>query len=289
MGGGKGGGGGDTESTIRYAPYIEAHHKDFLSAIEEKVNEVLYDEEGEPKPSPYADFSEVDINPAFFGVGYTLSSFPSLYDMYGKFMAGLDVEVLFDQVFEDTIDGPVINNLVSAEADRLSDELTENGYPEFEAGMRDINSVMSSSFVIGKGLMETARLKAVSRFSAEMRYKLLPVVSDRWKTHLDWNHKVTGTYMEIIKLYLMSKIDTDNHNFEIGAKNTLWPFTVLEYKRAALGTLNQAQDVNKDVSGASTGQKVLGGAMSGAAAGWMVGGPVGAGIGGVLGAASGLF
>ena len=280
------GGKGDSGSTgeVRFAPYIEERHEEFLENVADSVSGVM-------NTSPYDSYSDIEIEVAFFGTGYMLSSFPSLWDMYGKFMAGFDVEVLFDQVFADVIDGTVVSNLISAEAQDLEDELTDNVIPRYETGMRDINSVISSSFAVGKAMMESTRLKAISRFSAEIRYRLLPIVSDRWKTHLEWNKNVVTTYAELFKLYLISRIDVDNQNFEILAKDALWPFTVLRYEGEALGALTGAKNI-KDPAAASTSQKMLGGAMSGAAAGAMMmpANPVaGAVVGGMLGAASGMM
>ena len=73
-------------------------------------------------------------------------------------------------------------------------------------------------------------------------------------------------------------------------KNTLWPFTVLEYQRAALGAMQGASNSKSDVAGASTAQKAIGGALSGAAGGAMIGsyfGPYGTAIGGAVGAIAG--
>jgi len=277
-----GGGGGDSTTTVRYADYIESHHATFLSIMATKRDAAIDN-------SPFEGYLPLDIDPGFFGTGYILSSFPSLYDMYGKFMAGLDVEVLFTQSLEDTLNATAVNNLVTEEASRLSDDILEVAEPRFVTGLRDINSVVAGSFVVGKALMEDARVKSVSRFSAELRYRLLPAAIERWKTHLEWNKGVVMTYAEILKLYLSAKMDIDNHNYEIAAKNLLWPFTILEYNRAALGALQGAMKTTSDVAGASKGQKALGGAMVGAAAGTQVSPGWGTLIGAVLGAAAGYL
>ena len=287
-GGGKSGGGGsggDSVVTQRYAPYVEEHHSTFLDLVATHRDAVIDD-------SPYVDYENIEIEAAFFGAGYTISSFPSLYDMYGKFMAGLDVCALYAQIFEDTIESPEVHNLVSAEAALLDDDIEANVLPRFQTGMRDINSVMSSSFVVGKSLIEDARVKSISKFSGELKYRLIPVVSERWKTHLEWNRNVIMTYAEIMKLYYSAKLDTDDFNYSMLAKDKLWPFTVLEYNRAALGAMQGATTTTSDVAGTSQAQRAIGGALSGAAmggflaAGTAMGGPVGAGIGALLGLGS---
>jgi len=82
----------------------------------------------------------------------------------------------------------------------------------------------------------------------------------------------------------------------MAAKDKLWPFTVMEYERAALGALQGATTATSDVAGTSKVQKAISGALSGASVGASIGSAVpgigtgiGAVAGGVLGLASGLF
>ena len=110
-------------------------------------------------------------------------------------------------------------------------------------------------------------------------------------------------YAEIMKFYFSAKTDIDEINYAMVAKNALWPFTVLDYERAALGALQGATNQKTDVAGASTTARVLSGALSGAAMGAMVGGQItqtaatattaattfagwGAGLGAILGGAA---
>lgn len=271
-------GGGDSETTVRYAPYIEDKHSSFLDTMRTEINEAI-------DSSPFEGFSSISSDDAFFGTGYVLSNFPSLYDMYGKFVAGLDIDALYRQLFEDTMDSSETNALINAEATLLSDDIEAVEIPRLQMGLRDINSVMSSSFIIGKAMLEETRQKALSKFSGELKFRLIPVVNERWQAHLSWNSKVILTYAEIIKLYFASKMDVEDFNYSMLAKNTLWPFTVLAYERAALGAMQGATTATSGAEGASSTQKAIGGAMTGAAAGYMMSGgnPLGAVAGGVLG------
>ena len=334
-GGDKGGGGdGDQIITVRYAPYIESRHLDFLNNVVSARIRLIgprhlisledasdsgnfgslvdtlierYEMSGialsdaETRDSPYITYDDILMDVGFFGTGYTIASFPSLYDMYGKFMAGLDIDTLFSQIFEDTVNASEINDLVSAESSLLDDEITEKVLPPILTGARDINSVMSSTFVIARAIPRDTQIKLIEKFSAEAKYRMIPVAVDRWKTHLEWNKNVVMSYAEIMKLFFSAKMDVTDFNYSMLAKHDLWPFTVLDYERAALGALQGATTTNKDVAGGSTLQKALGGALSGAAMGGMVGGMItgatagstmgipGAIIGGVLGLAGGLL
>jgi len=327
--GDKGGGGGDGDSivTVRYAPYIEDKHFAFLHhvarhrleltgyrsdvSLDQDVSSFgsLFDSlitranakglslaDAITCDSPFIDYDNILTDVAFFGTGYTIASFPSLYDMYGKFMAGLDIDTLFSQVFEDTVNASEINDLVAAESALLDDEITEKVLPPILTGARDINSVMSSTFVIARAIPRDTQLKLVEKFSSELKYRMIPVAVDRWKTHLEWNKNVILTYSEIMKLFFSAKMDVEDFNYSMLTKHDLWPFTVLDYERAALGALQGATTTNKDVAGGSTGQKALGGALAGAAAGAIMGSTVpgigtlfGGAIGGMLGLAGSLF
>lgn len=264
MGSGGSGGGGVNVNYLMYAPYIESRHKDFLMTVYERRQFLI-------NSSPFANYVDIEVDDAFFGAGYIISSFPSLYDMFGKFMAGLDIESLWDQIFEDTVNSPQVGDLTIAESALIDDDIMTSSLPRLQTGMRDINAVMGSSFVIGKAIIEDAKVKSLSKFSAELKYRLIPIAASRWSTHLEWNKGVVGVYAEIMKLYFSAKVDINEANYSMAAKDRLWPFTVLDFERAALGALQGATVSKTDVAGASTASKVLGGALSGAAMGAMVG------------------
>ena len=287
MGGGSSGGSGSSSGTqtniIKYAGYIESHHGNFLDDVSAKKDAVIDD-------SPFSGATDIDCDVGFFGANYTIASFPALYDMFGKFMAGLDIDALYNEIYEDTVNSPETNNLVTAEAALMDDDIEANVLPRIALGARDINSVMSSTFVIARSVVEDARIKALSRFSGELKFRLIEVATRKWQQHLQWNHQVVMTYAEVMKLYFSAKMDVDDYNYSMSAKDKLWPFTVLEYERAALGALQGARTSTKSVAGASDGAKFLSGMASGAAMGTAIGGPGwGTAIGAAAGGIAGLF
>jgi hypothetical protein len=229
------GGKGDskTENKVRFAPYLEAAHQSHIAEMSAAVDAAA-------GASPFAAYVDWTAEDGFFGTGYVLSNFPSLYDMYGKFLAGLDVEVLFNEAFEDLTNGTVVENAISLEADRLSDDLETEVYPRLEAGLRDLNAVMSSQFVYAKALLETKRQQTVSRFSADYKAKLMPVVVERWAKHLEWNAKVIEMYAGIIKMYIAQRMDVENHNYGMHEKDVMWPLEARKYETAMLGALTGA-------------------------------------------------
>jgi len=282
MGSSGGGSSSSGRSEIRYAPYIEEHHSNFLDIVATQRATAI-------ATSPFSGYTDIDLTDAFFGTGYLISSYPSLYDMYGKFMAGLDVDTLWDEIFDATIDGTTTKNLVSAEAALLDDDVEANVMPALQVGMRDMNAVLTSSYVVGRSLVEDTRLKTLAKFSAELKYRLISVAQERWQAHLQWNINVVNTYCQIMKLYYSTLIDVDEKNYSMASKDALWPFTVLEYERVAIAAMQGAINTQNEVAGSSKAAKAIGGALAGAASGAMVGGAPGAVIGGVVGLAAGLI
>jgi len=283
MGGSSGGGGSSSGGTtvIRYADYIEARHAPFLAATATYRDSVIAN-------TPYNGLEDIPVDVGFFGAGYVLASFPSLYDMFGKFVAGMNIEALWEEIYASTINSVAVNSLVSAESALMSDELDTTIMPRFQAGMRDLNAVMTSTFIVGKALLEDTRQKALAKFSSELRFRMLPVAQDRWKTHLAWNQEVINSYANIMKHFFTVKHGIRDSNYSLQMKKSLWPLTVMDFERANLGAL---QGAVKSSTGSeeSGGKSVLGGALAGAAAGGMVAGPWGAAIGGVLGGVASIL
>lgn len=279
------GGGGDTknEVTTRQSQFIQDAHQQLLWFVETEVRAKLDN-------SPFAGFPFFDTDCAFFGLGFTLCSFPSLYDMFGKFMAGLDVDALYNQIFLDTTTGPLITNLTGEQAVELADDLEQNTLPRFEVGMRDINAVMSSTFIVGKALIETGRTKALSKFDAELRYRLIPEAGERWRAHLNWNKGVVELYGQLLKLYISANLDTNNQFMDYRAKDFLWNMTLFDNYRLAVGaTAGGSRTTSDVVGGPSQTQRTIGGAMTGAAIGTEINAGWGTAIGAVVGAAAGYF
>ncbi len=256
-------GAGDSKSVVRYAPYIESHHQQFLDQTKAYVDSMI-------DSSPFASFINIGIDEAFFGVGYLISSYPSLYDMFGKFMAGFDLEVLWNQLHSDTTYDLTIDDLISAESALLDDEI-DTELATMKSNMRDLNAVMTTGFMIVEGNVRDMKIKSIAKERIDLRGKFADLSQKRWETTLSWNKSVVDLYSEIVNLYFLSKMDVENYNYSMATKNLLWPFTVLDYYRAAVGSLSGATSSSTDIKGASPAEKMISGALGGAAMGRMVG------------------
>lgn len=302
------GGGGDSQTTVRYAPYLEQAHGRILDhdgsdeplySFIDVFNATLCIQTGLStsgdapwQVTPYAGYELIDIDEGYFGittddptVTYEIKNFPSLWDMFGKFMGGLDVHDLWGQIYEDVIQGPEIENAVSAQSEMLQDEIDTNVMPRFLAGMRDINAVQSSAFVVGKAIIQDAHVKSINKFASQIRLHALDISHEQWTRHLSWDESVIKVFTEMFKTYYATRLDMDRANLEYQAKDLMWNINLFENARGIIGAMAGAAATASGNEPSQT-QKAIGGAMTGAAAGYMVGGWYGAAIGGVIGLAS---
>lgn len=276
--GGSSSGGGTY--TMRYASYVEDRHKVFLTDTYNYRKSIISD-------NPYDGFTDVPVDAGFFGTGYLLASFPAMFDMYGKFVAGLDIDALWEEILDSTVESPTAKNLVTAESALMDDELDTSIMPKFMTGMRDLNAIMSSTFINGKALLLDTKQKTIAKFSAELKWKLIGVAQDRYKAHLAWNTEVVNSYTNLFKTYFGIKEGITRLNYDIKTKDSLWPLNVMDYERANLGALQGAMKQTSDQSSGSG--STLGGIFSGAAAGGMMFGTMGALGGALLGGVASLF
>jgi len=282
-----GGGGGsdyEPETVVRYAPYIEEKHKSFLNAVAAQKTQKIND-------SPFGSYADIELESGFFGAGESILSSAALYDVFGKHMAALDIEELWDTAFNSTLTADAINELSVAESALLDDEIDSEAKPEFLIAMMNANAVTSSTFVIGNANIEKNRAKAMSAFNNNLIYTMISDAQARWNKSLDWNKSITELNARLHQMYYERKINVDNFNTKMAVEDTLWPFTVLEWERSALGALQGAASASSSMEAdePSDFEKGLSGALGGAALGTAILPGWGTAIGAVVGLAASFF
>lgn len=293
MGGGGGSGNSTSRTYIRYNEEIEDKHEWLLEVGEFYLNSVSlnynpYTLVGSSDPWTRDAVDTDDINDLIYGAGYGMSSFSSMFDMFGDYMSGVDLRYLFSQSLDDAENASIISAMTNAHGELLSDDLEQVILPRFRSGMRDIGAVQSSTFVVGESIIEQGRLKKLAEFDAKARYAMIEVGLNFFIKRIAFNTQLVSTYLDIIKFALATELEVSSYNYEIRAKCALWPWTIIAQHRAAIGAMQAGIPTNTSAesAGSSRGQAIMGGAMSGAATGAMIGSIVpgiGTGIGAVAG------
>jgi hypothetical protein len=217
----------------RYADYVESKHSHFLNSMYAKRQAVINN-------SPFVDYTDLEVSEAFFGIGYLISSFPSLYEMFGKHMAGLDIEGIWNSTFENVFSNPEINLNVSERMKLVDDELVKGELADYQVNMRNLNAVNTSSFVVGKAVNENKRLKVLAKISLEVKVDLLSVVGKDYASHLNWEKSTITVYAKVMKEYFVCALMAGEANYKFASRDALWPFTVLSYEGWGLGVIRGA-------------------------------------------------
>ena len=266
---------------IRYAPYVEERHSNFLSATNDFVNIALDN-------NPYTEYDGSITDNLFFGNGYTLSNFDALYDMFGTHMAGFDVELLWYEVFLDNLTSSEITDNIIAERALLDEKISSEDIVSFKLSMRDINAVTSSSFVIGLASIEKSRNKTIANYGFQQKYDVIDNALNNFTVNLQFNKTITTLYAEMMKGYYQHKMDVDDMKYTNDSNKTLWPFLVLDFEGLALNALKGKSEYNKyhgtrkrsELSkGLLMQSAMISGMFSGMYYGSALGGPYGALIG----------
>ena len=286
----KGGGGGGS-GTVDYPAHMKAWHTMALDdggadTLATSMTDVMDAAIGN---SPWTAASAYNPDLSLVEMITATNNFETLVNLLSS---GTTLDTLISNVLDQTR----IDNKIAAYTIDLGARMLSEVLPRFEAGMRDINAVVSSAFVIGRALIEENNDRQVAKFSADLNMKsfsddAIQVIGLK----LQYQQAVTQTIVETNRIKIVAKKEQNDMDIDINDSDAKWDLEVFQYGANLLASIGGGTALAQK-SGASKTQSVLGGAMSGAAAGAMVGSAVpgigtavGAVVGGVLGAASGLL
>lgn len=279
------GGGGGSSGKVEYPGYIETVHKDWLDntgadTVASSMTDLLNAGFGN---SPFAAAVAFDPDTHITAMEGELTTFNDLVDL-------LSVGTGLDTLVQTILDDARIDDLVDEYAADLDAQLAADVYPRFEAGMRDINAVMSSAFVIGRSVIEDGRNRQVAGFSAAIHVKA--GLDDALKLvalKLQYQHNLTVMTAEVRRVATDMKVMEDGVTMDYEEKDARWDIGLYQHASNLMASPAGGTSVPPDLKGPSKTQAALGGAMAGAAVGAMVGGPAGAGIGLAVGGIAGYF
>lgn len=281
--GGGGGGGSSGSGQIDYPDYMETWHGQALdhagadtptSSITDLINAALGN-------SPYTGETAYDPDTEVANIIAAPDDLETLVDL-------LSTGTTLDDVIANILDEDRIDDAVDEYSDDLGARLTAEVLPRFEAGMRDINAVMSSAFVIGRALIEDGQTRQVAKYSADLHLKAwgddaIRVIALK----LQYQSIVSNLTAETNRLKIVAKSNEIEENLKIDKKDALWDLELYKYGVNLLAGISGGT-VDQDDREPSTAQQAIGGALSGAAAGAMIAGASGGAIAGPVGILGGM-
>lgn len=284
-GGGSAGGGGGGSGAVTYPAHVTSTHHDWLNntgldgAISVSVQDAMEAAFGN---SPWTAETAYDPDS---DIVQLLAAPDDLQTLVTLLSSGTGLDTLISEIMDDAR----VDAVVTEYAADLDARLTAEVLPRFNAGMRNINAVVSSAYVLGLSNIEANNDRQVAKFSADLHAKThsddaIKIINLK----LEYQRVVAALTMEAYRVKIVAKKEEVDLNLKIEESDALWDLEVFQYGSNVLASAGGGV-ATPNTKKPTQGQSMLGGALSGAAAGAMIGGAPGAVIGGILGAASGLL
>ena len=305
-----GSGGGGSSGQVRYPAYVETVHEDWLWAgvdtIDASVTEVMNDALG---ASPYA--AAVAFDPDADIASY-IASVGNFNTVVAALMGNLETNPTLPTIVTEANITADVANLETQLESLKDDRLTGTVLPRFEAGMRDVNAVVSSAYVIGKAIIESDADAEVTREAArhgsklriavkatdgqvgELNLKKAELVNKAYQTEAEFEKLAAQLMVEAYRIKIVAKKEEADANQEYDAADAKWDMEVFQYGANVMASPAGGTAVPSGKK--TTAGSVIGGALSGAAAGAIAGSVIpgigtalGAGLGAVMGLGSGFM
>ena len=292
----KGGGGGGSSGKVDYPEYMKNMHGSWLTDLDTLITGTASPFLGGTVWDP--DLTLADQEAAVASFSTAVAGLNYLTDWDAAITAA---QSKWDSVIDDTI----IDAEVQAFGDLVQEDITDNVLPAFQSGMRDVNAVMTSAFVMGESKIWSGKTKEMVKHGTSIKlqanqdkYKLIQESTknmlEQYKMSMEMENVVASLYVEMYRIKIVAKKEQCESQFELDEKDARWALDMYQYGVDMLGGIGGGT-VGAGAKPSKT-QSALGGALSGAATGAMVGSAVpgigtaiGAGIGGVMGLAGGLL
>ena len=288
--------GGGSSGTVDYPAYMKTAHGNWLDSggvdtmtysVVDLMNTAM------SGASPYSGYIGPDTEDAFFGAGKTIANYKEPFE-YMLAFSGYDVDAK-TLAYSSDADAIIVAN-VAANSAILDDEYDQKILPKFEHGMADINAVMSSAFVIGRGLLIDSKLKQIAKYSAELRTQAMDWALKRVSLNMEFHRLLTIGSTEMARIYLAARTEIDGEVLSNAEKNAKWDLEIYQYGTQVLASIGGTATSKTQMDKGSKIGGAISGALAGAAMGAMLGGPAapftattGAVIGGIMGLAGGLL
>lgn len=281
----KGGGGGGSSGKVDFPQYIKDAHGDWVDhggvdAINSSMVDVMNSALGN---SPFSGLVVYDPDTDISAWLAELTTFNDYVDLLSS---GTGLDALVSGILDDSR----ISDEVDAFAASVDAQLTGEIYPRFEAGMRDINAVISSAFVIGRAIIEDGRDREVARFEGSLRMKAFGDDALRLVAlKLQYQQTLTEATMKAHGLKIAAKKEEVDDQAEFDEQDARWDLEVFQYGANLLAAPGGGVMIPKGQQGMSKTQATISGAMAGASVGASTGSGYGVVIGAVVGGVAGYM
>lgn len=172
----------------------------------------------------------------------------------------------------------------------LEDALTTRALPAFWGGMRDINAVNSSAFLIGESVLRAFKARDVANFQAKKVLDNIKEVMKLYLYEIEAAKVVMATQIDVYRLNIVASKEQADRQVTIDEGAGRWDLEVFQYAANLIaGISGSSAGAGSSSAAPSSTRSAIGGALSGAALGYNIGGGKGAAVGAGIGLLGGLL
>jgi hypothetical protein len=289
---------------VEFPSHMQTVHADWLddTGTDDITTSVTAAMSAAIAASPYTGVTAYDPDDGLDAMDAAVTTFATIVvalDSDADWGAALEyATTAIDAMIDDTF----IDTAVDAQSDYLNDELDDDILPKFKSGMRDINAVMSSAFVIGESMILSKKVRDVAKFRSDLSGKLSLTRNEYIvggaesilrqqiaKTEL---YKVVAHYsIEASRLRIIAEKEESDSTVAIAVGDGKWDLELYQYGSNVMASISgaAASSPTSSAKSPSTAMTAIAGALAGASIGGKIGGNVGAGAGAVIGGLGALF
>ena len=297
-------GGGGNSGKVSYPAYLQTVH-----------GEVLNDSGGDTLTlSLYDCINAALSNNPFTGVvaydpASEMADLATALNNYTTDVAGLDFEndwetkltQVKNKLVAELLSDTELNNDADAFRTKLEAQLTSDVLPRFQAGMRDTNSVLTSSFVIGQSILEDGIDREVANHLSKLRLSAYQDKVDKTTQitdsllgkeiqKIEFTRTVAALTAEMNRVRILFQMESDKQQTQWDTEEASWRVNLFQNLANMIAAPSGGTAVydNKDRKN-SPWAGALSGAAAGASLGSTSGGGMGVGTGALIGAIAGYF
>ena len=304
--GGSGSGGGSTSGAVDYPAYMKTVHGVWLdNAGTDKIDVSVTDcMQAAYDNNPLTGLVAHDPSTQLTIVDAALAAFKLLADNMNDH-TDYDAAIAAAASVIDTtvIPAAYIDAKVVAHGVGLLADYNAKIYPAFDAGMRDINAINTSAFVLGRANIATDMADKLDKFRSDLTLEAYGKRSDmitqavsemlRLKTQkIEFTRAWVAMVADVERLAIAAYGDEDTENKAIAVAEGKWPLEVWQYGANLLASIGGGTANPQKMEGNQMA-RIIGGGLSGAAAGALIGSRTGveggSTYGAILGGIAGMF
>ena len=289
-------GGGGSSGKMEWPGYMQTQHQTWLTTMNGLMTTA----------NPYTGLLAYDPATYISAIETQMTNLIAFYDSIGTTLTttktswetlAAAVQVKIDALLLSTPTSAFLTSAQNELSGAVVAALDADTIGRFEAGMRDINAVQTSSFVLGKAALYTRVGTELTKLTGAMR---LQTIIDRNRGIVEGSFNLfshveavassrmalVNAYLEKCRLDIIAKKEQLDKQTDLDISEAQWPFFLYQQAGNLLGSIGSGGGAASAISKPNPVASTLGGAMAGAGAGAMIGSVV-PGIGTAVGAIAG--